>query len=224
LSYTLSGITNPTATNTTFFIRIKTYDNINLTGSAVDYGVTATSTATQIVVNAQVDEILTFCVYTGANCAAGGTTVNLGVLTPAVTGTGVSLMDAGTNAGSGFAIQYNAPTLTSGSNTIPAVGTTAIAPAVGTGQFGINATGPNATPAITGSAAPTGTAPIGAAATNYATPDFYAFVASTPTTIASSSGAANTTTFTVSYLANVNSSQAAGAYTSTFTYICTATF
>jgi hypothetical protein len=224
LSYTVGVVTNPSATNTTFFVRLKTFATTTATGSSTDAGVVAASTANHIVVNAQVDEILTFCVYTGANCAAGGSTVDLGVLTPAVTGTGLSLMDAGTNAGSGFAIQYNAPTLTSGGNTIPAVGATAVAPVLGTGQFGINATGPNIAPAVTGSAAPTGVSPIGAAATNYATADFYAFVAGTPTTIATSSGAANTTTFTVSYLANVNSSQAAGAYTSTFVYICTATF
>jgi hypothetical protein len=160
LSYTLGAVINPSATNTTFFIRIKTFATTTATGGATDAGVVATSTANHIVVNAQVDEILTFCVYTGANCAAGGATVDLGVLTPAVTGTGISFMDAGTNAGSGLAVQYNAPTLTSGANTIPAVGAGAVSPVVGSGQFGINATGPNIAPAIAGSIAPTGTAPI----------------------------------------------------------------
>jgi hypothetical protein len=222
VSYTLSTVTNPSATNTTFFVRITTYTSTTATTGATDAGVVAASTATQIVVSAQVDEILSFCVYTGANCAAGGSTVDLGNLTPSTTGVGVSYMDAGTNAATGFAIQYTAPTMTSGGNTIPAIGASAVASVVGSGQFGVNATGPNT--GITGSQAPSGTSPIGSAATNYATADNYAFVASTPTTIGSSSSGANITKYSVSYLANINSSQAAGLYTSTFTYICTATF
>ena len=224
VSYTLGVVTNPSTDNTTFYIRISSFAATNATGSPVDTGIVAASTATQIVVSAQVDEILIFCVYTNANCAAGGSTVNLGVLTPSVTGTGISKMDAGTNAGSGFAIQYNGPTLTSGGNTIPVIGGTAAVSTVGSGQFGINATGANTSPAVTGSAAPTGTAPIGVAAANYNTVDQYAYVASTPTTLASSAAAANTTAYVVSYLANINSSQTAGIYTATITFICTATY
>ncbi len=224
ISYTLGVITNPSTTNTSFFIRISTFTATNATGSALDAGVVAASTAAQVVVNAHVDEIITFCVYTGANCAAAGATVDLGTLTPTTTGVGVSYMDAGTNAGSGFAVQYNGPTLTSGGNTISSIGGTATTSTVGLAQFGINATGTNATPAVTGSQTPSGVAPIGSAATNYDVADTYAFVASTPTTLATSSGAANTTKYSVSYVSNINSSQAAGDYTTTITYICTATF
>ena len=224
ITYTLGNVTNPSTTNLSFFIRVTSFAAINATGSPVDFGVTATSTATQVTVNAQVDEILTFCVYTGVNCAAAGSTVDLGVLTPSSTGVGVSYMDAGTNAGSGFAVQYNGPTLTSGGNTISAVGNTAAASTVGLAQFGINATGANAAPAVTGSQTPTGVAPIGVPSSNYNTADQYAYLASTPTTLANSTSGANTTKYSVSYIANINSSQAAGAYTSTITYICTATF
>jgi hypothetical protein len=223
LTYTLSSVTNPSTTNTTFYVRITSYSDNAIT-TAVDSGVVAASTATQIVVSAQVDEILIFCVYTGANCAAGGSTVDLGNLTPSTTGVGASFLDAGTNAASGFVVQYNAPSLTSGGNSISAIGGTSTASVVGTAQFGINSTGPNTTPAVTGSQAPSGTAPIGQASTNYNTPDQYAFLASTPTTLANSTGPANVTKYSVSYLANVNASQPAGAYTSTFTYICTATY
>ena len=224
LSYSLGVVTNPSTTNQTFFVRISSYTATNATGSPIESSVVAASTATQIVVSAQVDEILSFCVYTGANCAAGGSTVDLGVLTPSSTGVGISYMDAGTNAGNGFAVQYNGPTLTSGGNTIAAIGNTATASSVGLAQFGINATGANTTPTITGSQAPTGVAPIGVASTNYNTTDQYAYLASTPTTIANSTSGANTTKYSVSYIANINSSQAAGIYTSTITYICTGTF
>jgi hypothetical protein len=224
ITYTIGAIANPSTTNQTFFIRISSHTTTNATGAAIETSVVATSTATQIVVTAQVDEILTFCVYTGANCAAGGASVDLGVLTPASTGVGVSYMDVGTNAGNGFAVQYNGPTLTSGGNTIQQIGASAAASTIGLAQFGINATGPNTTPAVTGSQAPTGVAPIGNASSNYNTTDQYAYVASTPTTIANSTSGSNTTKFSVSYIANINSAQAAGAYTSTITYICTGSF
>ena len=223
ISVTLGVITNPSTVNSTFYIRMTTYSDNAIT-TPVDTGVVAASTAAQIVVTAQVDEILIFCVYTGANCAAAGSSVSLGNLNTTTTGVGASFMDVGTNAGSGFVVQYNAPTLTSGANTITPIGTTSAASAVGSAQFGINATGPNISPAVIGSQLPSGTAPIGSASTNYNTVDQYAFVASTPTTIANSAGPANVTKYSVSYLANVNASQSAGAYTSTFTYICTATF
>jgi hypothetical protein len=224
VSYSLATITNPSTVNTSFFIRITTYASTDTSGGSTDAGVVAASTASQITVNAQVDEILTFCVYTGANCAAAGSTVDLGVLTPSTTGTGVSYMDAGTNAGSGFVITYFGPTLTSGARTVTAIGGTASPSTVGLAQFGINATGANTAPAVAGSQAPSGVAPIGSASTNYDTADQYAFVPSVATNIANATSSANTTKYSVSYISNINSSQAAGSYTTTLTYVCTGTF
>jgi len=220
VSYALGAITNPSTTNTTFYVRITSYTSTTATTGATDTGTVATSTANQITVTADVDETLTFCVYTGANCAASGSSVTLGSLNSSALTGGISKMDAGTNATSGYAIQYTGPTLTSGANTIPAQGASAGGSTPGTSQFGINATGANT--GVAGSAAPSGGS--GTAATNYNVVNQYAFVASTLTTIASHTGPTNSTTFTVSYIANIGTAQAAGAYTSTITYICTATF
>jgi hypothetical protein len=49
MSVQLNTITNPTAANTTFFVRISTYSATNATGSPIDTGTVAASTATQIV-------------------------------------------------------------------------------------------------------------------------------------------------------------------------------
>lgn len=69
------GITNPTTTNTTFYARVITFTttagaegyastNVEATGTAVDAGGFALSTAAQITITAKVPEKLTFCVYT----------------------------------------------------------------------------------------------------------------------------------------------------------------
>lgn len=220
VTHGFGSVENPSTTNTTFYVRITTYTSVDATTGTTDTGTVATSTANQITVTATVDETLTFCVYTGVNCAASGSTVALGSLSSGALTGGVSKMDAGTNASGGYAIQYTGTTLTSGGNTITAIGATAATSSPGSSQFGINATGPNTS--VTGSAAPSGGS--GAASTNYSTANSYAFVPTTLTQIASASGATDSTTYTVSYIANIGTSQAAGAYTTTITYICTATF
>lgn len=220
LSYTLGSITNPSTTTTSYYVRITTYTGTDGATGATDTGLVIASVAAEITVNTTINQVLTFCIYTGANCGAGGTTVNLGTLTSTSTGNGVSKMDAATNGSGGYVIQYNGPTLTSGSDIIAAIGAVATTLTQGTEQFGINATGVNS--AVTGSAAPSGGS--GTASANYNTVDNYAFVASTTTQIASASGPTNSTTFTVSYVADVNGATPLGTYTTTITYVCTATF
>lgn len=225
-SYTLGAITNPSTTNTTFFIRVSTYASIDTTGGVTDDGVVAASTANQITVSATVDETLTFCVYTGANCGAGGSTVALGTLTTSSTGTGISKMDAGTNASGGYNITYSGTTLTSGSNTITAMNPAATS-ATNTSQFGINLKD-NVTPNIGAEITPAsnGTNLRGQSLAGYSTIDTFKFL--TGDSIANSGnaslGPSDSQTYTISYIANISASQAAGAYSTTLTYICTATF
>ena len=222
VSYTLGSITNPTATNTTFYVRVTTHASTDTTGGTTDAGTVATSTASQIQLSASVDESLTFCTgtsgITSSSCAgATGTAVNLGTLTTTSTGTGTSQIGVSTNAGSGYAITVNGTTLTSGSNTITALATQT-ASDDGVSQFGLNLrdnTAPNigADPAGAGTATPTA---------NYNTVDQFRFV--TADQVASKASADDFRLFTVSYIANIAGSTAAGTYTSTMTYIATATF
>jgi hypothetical protein len=224
LSYTLSNVTN-TATLGTFYIRVTTYTAAALGGSVVDAGVVAASTANQIVLNATVPETLSFCVYnTGGTCADASTSVvNLGVLSAASTGTGTSKFQASTNAATGYIVTVNGTTLTSGSNTIAAYAALTATPAVGTSGFGMNLRA-DTTPSVASSAdVAHGTAPaIGAYGTNYGTVNSFSFT--TGDTIFSAAGPSNTDTFTAAYIANMGGAQAAGLYTTTLTYVCTATF
>jgi len=220
-SVAFSGITNPSTANSTYYMRVTTYSDAAYT-TPIDTGTVAASTANQITVSASVDETLTFCTGTSgittSSCSgATGTSVNLGTLTPSTTGSGTSQMGAATNAGSGYAITVDGTTLTSGANTLTAVDPAA-ASAQGTEQFGMNLMA-NTTPAV-------GTAPGGAGsaapAAGYNTADSFKF---TPgDTVASSTGADDFRRFTVSYIANVGNATEPGNYSTTLTYVCTATF
>ena len=148
----------------------------------------------------------------------GANSLNLGTLSTAATITGSHTMNVSTNAANGVAVTYSGATLTSGANTITAM-STAAASSVGTEQFGINAK-LNTTPAV--GAECSGTVPIAAAATGYATVNSYKFV--TGETIVSSTGSINSTVCTISYIANIAPPTEAGSYTSTLTYVATGTF
>ncbi len=218
-------ITNPSlpgqnANQSVFYVRVVTYSDDSWT-TPLDSGVVAGAVTNQIQVTASVDETLNFCAFqSGSTCAGGtGTTVALGTLSSSSATTGTSKLVAGTNANSGYVIQYTGPTLTSGGNTITATGTTGATSSTGSGQFGINLVS-NSSPSVGSN--PSGGS--GSASTNYATGNTFSFVASSLTQIASAAGSSADTLYTVSYLANIASSQAAGAYSTNLTYICTATF
>jgi hypothetical protein len=232
--------TTPQSNNCTFYVRISTYASTNATGSPVDTGSVAASTATQIQLSGYMPESLIFC--TGGNISTTSSvpdcsTATSGVIgfnqpfSPSDTATAVSKMAASTNANSGYAITYSGPTLTSGSNTVTAM-SSSTAGVRGTSQFGLNvvanttttstvAVGANINPASNGTnyrANP---------ATGYGTPDSFKFTASGDTVARSDSSSAGPTDiqiYTVSYIVNANGAQAVGTYTTTLTYVCTATY
>lgn len=117
---------------------------------------------------------------------------------------------ASTNGASGYIITINGATLTSGSDTIDAIGGSNTSSAVGTEQFGIRltATGGN-----------------GAVTTPYALSGFALDTASFPDEVASDpDGDDVSTTYSVRYLGNVSPNTEAGSYNSTLTYVITAGF
>lgn len=240
LSYRLGAVTNPTAVNTSFFVRISTYANTTATGTPIDTGTVTASTATAIQLTGTMPESLIFC--TGATVGVNGggvpdcTTASAGAVefnqlfSPTDTATAKSQMAASTNATNGYSITVAGTTLTSGSNTIPAMTATAT-PVRGTSQFGMNlkanTTGVS-TIAIGNEVAPVsnGTDRRGQASVDYRVVDQFKF--GTGNSVAASDfntpGPTNAQIFTVSYIVNVAGSQIAGSYTSTLTYICTPTF
>ncbi len=202
------NVTNPSATNSTFYARLTTYSDASWS-SAVDTGTVAASTAGQITVTATVDETLTFTLASA--------TVALGTLSTGSTASGTSTMSASTNGQSGYAITVNGTTLTSGANTIAALATQT-ASSTNTSQFGINLVS-NSTPSVGSAVSGSGS---GTATSNYGTTNQFRFV--TGDTVASAAAATNSNTYTVSYIANIGGAQAAGSYSTALTYIATATF
>jgi hypothetical protein len=206
---TWGNVTNPNATNATFFARITTYSGASWTG-AIDTGTVAASTAGQITVTASVDEALTFTLGTA--------TVALGtIVSGSTTGSGTSTMTASTNGQTGYSVTVNGVTLTSGSNTVAALAAQT-ASNQSSSQFGINLVS-NTTPSVGSNVSGAGS---GTATSNYGTTNQYRFV--TGDSVASAAAATNSNTYTVSYIANVSGAQQAGAYSTTLTYIATAQF
>lgn len=220
LSYTLGSITNPTTANQSYNVRITTYTGTDGATGAVDTGNVAVSTAQPVQLTGVTPEILVFCVGTSiaGNCGTvSGSTIDFGDFSPVSTSSGTSVMQAQTNASSGYAITVNGTTLSSGVNTIPAL-TSQVGSTIGASQFGLNLRA-NATPTV--GADPSGTG-SGTYNGNYGTVNQYRF--NTGDAVAMASLPTDANTFTSSYIVNIGGSQAAGVYTATMTYICTASF
>lgn len=238
-TYRLDAVTNPTTPNETFFVRMKTYNSLDATGTATDAGVVNASTAAQIFIEGIMPESLVFC--TGATVGLNGVsglpdcaTATAGniifdkLFSPTDTATTTSQMAASTNAGRGYAITVNGPTLTSGTNTI-------LAMPVGVGQHGVSQFGLNLMANTTTATNPFGivVAPAanatnyrGQAADNYDQAENFKYGNNEEVANSANGGVGGTDAqiFTVAYIVNVPGSQPAGTYTTTLTYICTPTF
>lgn len=221
VSVVWNGVTNPTATNTTFYGIITTYSNADFTG-AIDTGSIALSTSTQVQVSLTVDETLTFCAgtsITGQNCATiSGNFVDLGHGSTTSTATGTSVMAASTNGSSGYTISVSGTTLTSGVNTITALSSGGSS-TIGNKQFGINLAGNNTAPAVGAAVSGTGT---GAPTANYGIDNNFRFASGNA--VASASGPTNANTFTIGYIANIDGMTPPGVYNTILTYTATANY
>jgi hypothetical protein len=252
VTYRLDGITNPSGAscglpspatpNCTFFVRISSYASIDTTGSLTDSGTVTASTATQITLTGTMPESLVFCTGGTVGTTAGvpdcatatsGAVAFNQLFSPTDTATATSQMAASTNAGQGYVITINGPTLTSGSNTITPMTTLAAGDlgVHGISQFGTNLkanTTTTSNPAVGTEVAPTvnGLNYRGQSKLGYASVDHFRFVTADPVAASDNGGAGGSDAqiFTNSYIVNVPGSQPAGTYTTTLTYICTPTF
>jgi hypothetical protein len=251
VTYQLSTVTNPDNTNcfsgTTpqsnncaFYVRITTYASTDTTGSAIDSGSVAASTATQISLSGYMPESLIFCtggtvgttssVPDCSTSTSGSISFNQ-AFSPSDTASASSQMAASTNANTGYSITYSGATLTSGSNTVAPMGAPGT-PVRGTSQFGLNLvanTTAVSTPAVGTNVAPSpnGTNLKGQPFTPYDTQNVFRFTTSGAAVAKSDNGGAGPTDaqiYTVSYIVNANGAQAVGTYTTTLTYVCTATY
>ena len=239
VQYRLANVTNPTATNYTFFVRINTYASIDTNGALTDSGNVTASTATQIVLTGTMPESLVFCTgwtigLTGGvpdcSTATSGAVSFDRLFSPIDTAQASSQMAASTNAGAGYVVTIFGNTLQSGANDVAAMAAS-VAGIRGTSQFGMNLkanTIATSTPApgIEVAPAANGTTYRAEALTGYNTVDNFKFATGDSIADSASGGAGGTNAqiYTSSYVVNVPGSQPAGTYTTTLTYICTPTF
>lgn len=219
-SYEFSGIVNP-STAGSYYVRVQTYATSDASGPASDFGGIAIAFINEVAISATVPPFLIFCTgvtIPGLNCAnANGDFIDFGELLTSRASSGSSQMLVATNAGQGYNISFDGPTMASGVNTINGL-TTGDVSRPGTSQFGFNLRA-NTTPPDgsnpTGPGTGTPTAP-------YNQPNFYRL--NSGDVIASNSGPEDLREYTASYIVNRPLGQAPGIYVTTLTYIALATF
>ncbi len=206
ITYTSTNTINPTSATTY---------TINITGTFGDTGSVTSNIITddQVVVSALVAQSITFSIS--------DSTIGFGTLlsgsarfaTGDTTGGGAEVeannVVVGTNAANGYSLTVNGTTLTYGTSTITAIGASNTASAAGTEQYGLRATATGGTGTVT--------AP-------YAASGFAFDTAALPDQIASATGATNSTTYSMRYIANISANTEAGVYGSTLTYTATPNF
>lgn len=199
-SLVFSGITNGTVKNVTYYEEVNSYSDVGCT-TAVDDGLGLFALTDGVIVSSSVVETLNFNL-TAAGCS-------LGQITESQTASCSVGMKASTNRTLGYTISYTGDaTLTEsqGLDTITAIGASAKAPNIGTEQFGFNLV-TNATPVV-GSNPSGGT---GFALGQYASSNFYAYTPS-GANIAKTSGPSAETLYTMSFIANADTTTVAGNY------------
>jgi len=136
--------------------------------------------------------------YATGDTNGSGTEVEAHQIVAAVTGT------------NGYIITVQGATLTSGGNSIDAIGGTNTAPSVGSEQFGLRMTASGGSGSVTAPYAASGFA--------------YAADASTASQVASTSGTSTNTTYSVRYLGNIGVGTEPGSYSTTLTYSVTGNY
>jgi hypothetical protein len=159
------------------------------------------------------DPALAFSVDTSA--------VSFGQFSAATAATATSTFQVLNYTSFGYVVQIigNAPTSATG-HTISAMSTTGPSQA-GTEQYGINLVA-NTSPVSLGTNPDQGQFGFGNASSNYATANNYRYVSGE--TIAQAPKSSGVTTYTISYIVNVNSLTPGGEYTSNQILLCTGTY
>lgn len=156
----------------------------------------------------------------GLAFGVGTSTVSFGSFSPGTTMVTTSVFEVANYTSYGYVVQALGAAPTNGSHTIAAMATTGPSQA-GVEQFGINLVA-NTSPSSVGANPDHGQFGFGDPTTNYGTANNYRYVSGE--TIATGPKTSGRTTYTISYIVNVDSITPAGQYTSSQAIICTATF
>jgi hypothetical protein len=238
----------------TFYMRIATYSDAaytnvidsGVTAAATVLQIILSGTMPESLIFCVGDDIDAVENVPDCSTADSGTVSFNQLFSPSDTAYAISEMAASTNAGTGYIITVNGNTLENGGYSIAAMGSTDVSKH-GVSQFGLNLV------ANTGMVPPAGTVPyttygafganvsLAANGTNYKgqpapssgydVADYFRFVSGATVANSAYNGTTNDVLgptdgqiFTVSYIANVPGSLAAGTYSTTLTYVCTPTF
>jgi hypothetical protein len=228
VNFTMSGVSNPTATAGTYYARIYTISGTTGSlGTLQDAGGDALSTANVINITAKVQESLTFCAYTtNATCAlATGTALNIGDGNGVLSSTTAnyqasSFFNIYSNATTGVAVRLKGSTLTSGANTITAQSSaTCVADSTTATveQFGLRVTGgtgftPNASSPF-----------YNCASTNHAL-DTAGMSSTYGSLLGATAGPTAEMQNTVEYNAKASTTTKPGIYTAAMTFIATGVY
>ncbi len=218
-AYSFNNITNPSTTGTTY-VRISTHSSTDGSGAEEDTGGVAFATLNAFNIGAFVPPFLQLCVgiTVAPDCSTtSGDSIDLGDLSSTRANFAQSQFAVATNDLSGYTIYSLGTTMTSGNNTIAALGSPR-ASFPGTAQFGINLRS-NLIPPIGQNPVGVGT---GTPTANYNLPNRFTYIDGDA--IADSPLTTNYNRMTVSYLVNVPSNQPAGIYATTITYTAIVSF
>lgn len=221
-TYKFDNIVNPTDTEQSFSIRLRSHTSTDATGPQVDWGSVKGQVTRSIVIETQVPPMLIFCmaevVYDNCKGTNNNYYTDMGELRPDSTLTAQSQMAVGTNATNGFVITANGIPPSAGTNVIDPLPTpTESTP--GINQFGINLVA-NSAPAV--GSDPEGTWANAVPTYNYSQPDHYMYVPGD--IVAQASDVSLMKKFTVSYILNSSPDLRAGVYTTTITFIASGRF
>ena len=157
--------------------------------------------------------------------SVGGGNQNFGAFSPTSTATATATFQVTDYTSYGYVVEVTGDPPSYRNHTLPAMGTDALggpqSPSTGIEQFGMNVVA-NTAPKSFGANPDHGQFGFGSAATNYATPNKYRYVDGE--IIASAPKSSGTTTYTISYIVNVNSLTPGGDYKSNQVLICIATY
>lgn len=218
--FVVSGVINPSDSNRTTYVRMSTYSSIDATGTYIDGGGSAFSTAGNFGAAAYVPPVLSFCaaISVELNCSSyGGSQNSFGEFSVNQTKSLTSEFAVGTNDPTGYRVYIIGNTMTSGNNIIEPM-TTRFNSIPGTSQFGINLRDNNF-PDVGANIIGTG---VGLPTSDYNVTDQYKYIDGD--ILAEATQASEYNKFTVSYIVNINSNQRSGSYASTFTFLAIAQF
>lgn len=145
---------------------------------------------------------------------------SFGSFSPTATATTTSTFQVLDYTSYGYSVVITGTPPTNGTHTIAPMAITG-APQTGVDQFGINLVA-NTIPTTFGANPDHGQFGIGSATTNYGSANQFRYVSGE--SIASAPKSSGLTTYTISYIVNVNSLTPGGQYTSNQTLICIATY